>query len=164
MLKFLECPLCQATNTTSQKQTMIETKELIFLPVGRDSSSKNVCTRNGWKRECCGKSVTHVRAVVAVAFSSHARIWGEGSATHSLPALFFPSSSSFLKWRSALAHQFYSLGLVTPQSLSELRRLWPSVTWRVTCEFVSMIGFFIPGQHSLPTPTLLGQGCVRVWV
>ena len=30
---FKECPLCQAANTTLQKQTMTETQELRFLPV-----------------------------------------------------------------------------------------------------------------------------------
>ena len=47
------------------------------------------------------------------------------------------------------------------QWLSELRRPWPSFPRRDACEFVSLIGSHImPGQHSQPTPTLLGQGCL----
>ena len=42
---------------------------------------------------------------LVVAFSSRARVLGECSTVHSLPALFF-----FLKWRLARANLFYSLG------------------------------------------------------
>ena len=40
---------------------------------------------------------------------------------------------------------------------------WPSIFWWVACELVSMIGSHtMPGLHSQPTPTLLGQGCMHV--
>ena len=67
---------------------------------------------------------------MVVAFSSRARILGECSTIHSPPALFF-----LLKW---LAHTNSTLyAMISPQWLSELRRLWPSVHWRVVCEFAS---------------------------
>ena len=52
---------------------------------------------------------------------------------------------------------------VSPQWLSELRRMWPRAPWLVACELVSLIGSHtMPGQHSQQTPTSLGQGCMRV--
>ena len=50
------------------------------------------------------------------------------------------------------------------QWLSEFRQLWPSVPSRIVHELVSLTGSLtMPGQwHSLPTPTLLGQGCMQV--
>ena len=56
----------------------------------------------------------------------------------------FPSAL-FLKWKSARAHQFHSLCQISPQWLSELRRLWPSVPWWVACELVSFVG-----SHTMP--------------
>ena len=44
-----------------------------------------------------------------------------------------------LKWRSARANQFHTLGpRISPHWLNELRRLWTSVPWRVACELVSV--------------------------
>ena len=53
---------------------------------------------------------------------------------------------------------------ISPQWLSELRRLWPSVPWWVSCELVSLIGTHtMPAQqHSQSTLTSLGQGCMCV--
>ena len=51
----------------------------------------------------------HIMAIVmmgVVAFSSHAKIWGDGSTNLSSLALFF---FFFLNWRSACAHQLPSL-------------------------------------------------------
>ena len=45
----------------------------------------------------------------------------------------------------------------SPQWLSELRRPWTSVPKRTECELFSLMGSrTILGQHSQPTPTLLG--------
>ena len=52
---------------------------------------------------------------------------------------------------------------ISTQWFSELRRLWPSVPWRVACEFVSLIdSHTITEQHSQPISTSLGRGCMRV--
>ena len=46
---------------------------------------------------------------------------------------------------------------ISPQWLSELRRLRASVPWRVASEFVSLIGFHtMHGQHCQPAPTSCG--------
>ena len=65
------------------------------------------------------------------------RILWECSAIHSLPALFF--SFFFFFWsEDQLAQPNSTLYTrIGPQWLSELRRLWPSVLWRVACELVS---------------------------
>ena len=71
-------------------------------------------------------AVVAVVVVVVVAFSSLAKIPGEGLTIHSLPA------RCFFKWISAPAHQFYFSFLcvcvvrISLQWLSELRRLWPN--------------------------------------
>ena len=45
--------------------------------------------------------------------------------------------------------------------IRELRRLWRSVPWRVTCKLVSLISSYtMPGQYIKPTPTSLGQRCM----
>ena len=49
--------------------------------------------------------------------------------------------------------------------LIELRRLWTHVPWRVACELNSLMDSrTMPGQHCQPTPTSLGQGCIRVYL
>ena len=70
----------------------------------------------------------------------------------------------FLKRNSARQHQFHSFKpRINRRLLSELRRLWTSVPWQVACELVSLMGFHtVPGQHSQPTPTWLGHGCIHV--
>ena len=56
------------------------------------------------------------------------------------------SSSHFIKWRSARVHQIHSFKPRTsPQWLSELRRLWTIVPWRVACELVSLCFHTMPG-------------------
>ena len=75
----------------------------------------------------------------------------------------FPSCA-FLSNGDHLAHT--SKARVSPQWLSERRQLWPGVSRRVACELIfpdAVIGSHtVPGQHSQPTPTSLGQGCVHV--
>ena len=52
---------------------------------------------------------------------------------------------------------------ISPQWLSKLRQLWLSIPRQVASQLTSPIGFYIvPGQHSRPTPTLLGQGLMHV--
>ena len=47
---------------------------------------------------------------------------------------------------------------ISPQWLSELRRLWLSVFWRVACELVFLIdSHTTPGQHRQPTSDFLGS-------
>ena len=47
--------------------------------------------------------------------------------------------------------------------ISQLRRLWTRILGQVACELVSLIGSHSrPGQQSQPTPTSLGQRCMRV--
>ena len=67
----------------------------------------------------------------------------------------FPLPFFFLKleisWRT---HRFHALGHNSPQWLSELRRLWPSVPRQVACELVSLIGSHTTiRQHSQATAT-----------
>ena len=69
----------------------------------------------------------------------------------------------FLKWRWAHVQQFHSLSQNQSTVPQQSEELWPSVPWRVVCELVSLIGYHtLPGQHSQPTPTLLGQGCIQL--
>ena len=69
-----------------------------FAPSGSDVKVKAITTTT---------TTTIILSFVAVvAFSSSARIWGERSTVHSLPALFF----FFFKLRLARAHYFHSLG------------------------------------------------------
>ena len=85
------------------------------------------------------------------------RIWGK---IHWFPAcafFFFLSGDQFVHTNSTVYARIGS------QWLSEQRWLWPSVPWWVACELVSLLGSHtMPGQHSQPTPTLLGQGCLDV--
>ena len=94
--------------------------------------------------------------VVAVAFSSRARILGECSTSHSPSALFF----FFLKWRLAWAHLFCSSGQdqFTVAQRAETIVTACSMTSCVWARFV--IGSHtMPGQRqSQPTPNFLGQG------
>ena len=92
-----------------------------------------------------------------MAFSSLAMIWGED-----LPALFIflsgdqlartnftsssPSSSSILL--------FCFVAGISPQWLSELRRLWPVFPDELDVSLFSLIAIgshTVPGQHSQPT-------------
>ena len=75
--------------------------------------------------------------------------------TLSLCGLFF-----FLQWRSARAHQFQDQFKAAQRA--EITVADRSLT-RSVSELVSLIGFItVPGQHSQPTPTSLGQGCLPV--
>ena len=74
-----------------------------------------------------------VLTVVVVVFSSLARILGECSIIHSPPALFFLSEVEISS--RTVSPLFYAR--VSPQWLSELRRLWPNVAWHVACVLVS---------------------------
>ena len=67
------------------------------------------------------------------AFSSRARILGECSTIHSLPALFIVSI--IIISSRTLIPLLYAR--ISPQWLSELRRLWSSVPRQVACELVS---------------------------
>ena len=49
------------------------------------------------------------------------------------------------KWRSACEHRFHSfMPKISPQWLSELRRLWASVPWQGVYELVSLISSQVP--------------------
>ena len=78
-------------------------------------------------------------------FPAHEDLGGRGSTNNSPAFLFFFSFfffSFFFLVEITRAHQCHSLH--QDQStiwLSELRRLWMSVPWRVACELVSLIGF-----------------------
>ena len=74
-----------------------------------------------------------VVVVVVVFFSSLARILGECSTIHSLPALFIVSI--IIISSRTLIPLLYAR--ISPQWLSELRRLWSSVPRQVACELVS---------------------------
>ena len=93
---------------------------------------------------------------MAFAFSSHARIWEEGSMNHSLPALFF------FKWRSACAHQFHSLGQVqsTMAQWAEMTVDKPFLASCVRARFPS--GFSHYAWTTKATLTPVGQGCMPV--
>ena len=72
--------------------------------------------------------------------------------TESFPACDF--FFFFLFFKVAHEHQFHSFRpRISPQRLSELRRLRTSVSWRVVCELVSlMYSHTIPVQHNQLTP------------
>ena len=58
---------------------------------------------------------------------------GGSSMNHSLTGLFF------FKHHFALTYSTHCVR-ISPQWLSELRRLWTIITWRIECELVSLIG------------------------
>ena len=100
--------------------------------------------------------------MLLVAFSS---FWGFGGKVQSafLACAFFFFG---LSWDQIAHTIFLSYDRISPQWLSELRRLWPSVSWWVACELISLIGSHtMPGQHSQPTRTLLHEGCIcaEIW-
>ena len=67
--------------------------------------------------------------------SSRAKILGECSTIHARLrfSIFF-----IFYWRLGRSHTNSTpLATISPQWLSELRRLWPRVPWRVACELVS---------------------------
>ena len=74
-----------------------------------------------------------------VAFSSLARIWGECSTIHSLPALFFPFFFSFF-FKVEISSRTL-IPLCTPGSVhsgpASWDNMWPCAPWRVACELVS---------------------------
>ena len=87
--------------------------------------------------------------------------WGECSTIHSPPALFF---FCFLKWRLARTLLFHSLG---QDQSTVAKQAETTVTECFLTSFVRahfLIGSHtLPGQqHSQPTPTSLGEGCMRV--
>ena len=63
---------------------------------------------------------------------------------------------SFCKWISACVQQLhFSRPRISPQWLSELRRLWSSVPGLVACDLVCLFGWFVPcfllmGFHTMP--------------
>ena len=71
------------------------------------------------------------------------------------PCLHFLLLLLFVKWSSACLHWFCSYGSgVSPQC---------PVSW--ACELIVLMGSHtVPGQHRQPTWTLLGQGCVHVYM
>ena len=78
---------------------------------------------------------------------------------HSLPACAF-----FFFSGDKLAHTNSTLyARISLQWLSELRRLWPNVPRHVRFQIGSHA---MPGQRysHQPTPTSLGQGCIRFGV
>ena len=82
------------------------------------------------------------KVTTVVALSLLASVLGECSTVHSPCAFFF-----FFFWSGyKLEHTNSTLFVrISPQWLSELRRLWPSVPWQVACELVSWL---------VPTPCL----------
>ena len=72
----------------------------------------------------------------------------------------------FLKWRSALAHQFHVLGQVrsTVAQRAEATIAECSLTSCVSARFPCRFPHAMPGQNNQPTPTSLGQGCVDVFI
>ena len=68
---------------------------------------------------------------LVVAFSSRAKILGECSTIQS------PSALLFLCGDYVAHTNFIPRTKISPQRVSELRRLWPSVTARAACELVS---------------------------
>ena len=103
----------------------------------------------------------HTNFDVVVAFSAHARIFGE-SFDDSLPACAFFSSPLFPPPPLSGGHLARANSTLqdgtTPQWLSKLRQLWTSVIWPVTYELVSLIGSHTtPGQNSQPSPTSMSQ-------
>ena len=96
--------------------------------------------------------------VVMVAFSSRAKIWGECSTIHSPPALFF------LKWRLARSHLIHSLGQDQP-TVAERAEATVTECSLTSCAWARFLigSHTMPGQRrSQPTPTSLGQRCMRV--
>ena len=69
----------------------------------------------------------------------------------------------FFKWRPTCVLQFHSFRpRISPQWLSKLRWLWPSIPRWAVCELVSLMGSnTMPGQQGQPTLALLGHGCYR---
>ena len=70
--------------------------------------------------------LSHIQETVMAALSSLAKILGEGSAIHSPPALFF-----FFKVEISSRTNSTLWARISPQWLSELRRLWPNVPWKL---------------------------------
>ena len=71
--------------------------------------------------------------MMMMALFSRANIFGDCSTIRSPPALFFQVEIS---WRTKIP---LCLAKDSPQWLSELKRLWPSVPSRVACELVSCL-------------------------
>ena len=64
-----------------------------------------------------------------------------------------------INWRSARAHTFYSFRLrISPQWLSELKRLWMSVSWRAACK---LLFWRVPILCLYSTVRPLGLPCVK---
>ena len=87
-----------------------------------------------------------------LAFSSLAGTLGKASTIHARRRLFF-----FFFFRSGdqIAHTNLTFwDRISPQWLSQLRRLWPNVPDEFACALVSLkSAHTMPGQHSQPTPT-----------
>ena len=81
--------------------------------------------------------------------------------TQSPPALLFVYHSFIFNGDQLVHTNFTLCAMTSPQWLSELGRLWPSVPGRIACELVFLRGSHaMPGQHSQPVPTSLGEGCM----
>ena len=106
----------------------------------------------------CKRSVTKKKGDDNDKFSSIAITWGEGFMTHSLTAHFF--SFFFFCSGDQLTHINSTFqARISPQWHSELRHLWLNVPWQFARELISLTGSHtMPGQHSQPTVTSLGQG------
>ena len=103
-----------------------------------------------------------MKVVLVVAFSSLARILG-GRFDDSFPACAFLFCFVVLS-RDQLEHpQFHFMKVrISPQCVSELRRLWLSFPDELRVSSFSLIGAHtMSGQHSQPTPTSSGQRCMR---
>ena len=96
----------------------------------------------------CGVFLMVVVVAVEVTFRSQARIMGEGSTNHCLPALYKNKIGDQLACTIPTVYT-----RISPQWLSGPSRLWRCVPWRVACELVFLIGFHtMPGKHSEFTP------------
>ena len=83
----------------------------------------------------------------------------ENLTIHSPPAPFF-SLFFLVEISSCTPFLFFRPGSVHSGSASWV---WGSIFWQVACEFISLIGSHtMPEQHCQLTPTLFGQGCMRV--
>ena len=108
------------------------------------------------KTHCLSPSEPTLVTVV-VASSLLGGFWGKARRFPTCAFFFFLTGDQLAHTNSTLYAR------IGPQWLSERRRLWPSVSRRVACEPVSLIdSHSMPGQHSQPTPTSLGRGCMRV--
>ena len=82
-------------------------------------------------------------------------LWGKVWWLIPCPRFFFLSEDQLMHTNSTFQAR------ISPQWLSKLRWVWPSVSWWVASGFVALIGSHtMPGQHSQPTLTVFSEVCM----